>query len=229
MREGKSAAAASAGCGCEVIGDFLDNALDGIETDLGVALIVVTEEDAAVIGSPLRVLDIAVEFIGERVRIGAVAIHEVQLGSLMALVAIIVSGVGDPFAVRRDFGRIVGTFAAGQRAKRAIGDAEFIDFGVLIFVIGFRIAIDGSDQIFAIGCPGSAIGAEFIAAIREIAVGDLTRGAALTIDDEELHVTGFEIARTIETIDQTIVGGGRIGPFRAGRRRRKIGDMRALA
>jgi len=44
VREGKSAAAASAGCGRKVIGDFLDNALDGIETDFGVALIVVTEK-----------------------------------------------------------------------------------------------------------------------------------------------------------------------------------------
>src|SRR6267143_2848508 len=61
--EGKSAAAAGTGGGSKMVGNFLENAIDRIETDLGVALIVVTEEDATVVGSPLRVLDIAVELV----------------------------------------------------------------------------------------------------------------------------------------------------------------------
>jgi len=36
-------------------------------------------------------------------------------------------------------------------------------------------------KVLAIGRPGSAIGAELVAAIREIAVGDLARGAAFTV------------------------------------------------
>jgi hypothetical protein len=115
--EGKSAAAPGACSGSEVIGDFLESAFDGVETNFGVALIVVTEIDTAVVGSPLRVLDIAVEFVRKRMRARAVAIHEVQLGGLMALVAVIVAGVGDELAVGRDSGRIVGAFAIGQRAK----------------------------------------------------------------------------------------------------------------
>src|SRR5712691_4333134 len=91
------------------------------------------------------------------------------------------------------------------------------------------MAIDGSDQVLAIGRPGCARGAEFVATIREIAVGDLARSTALAVYDEELHVAGFEIARPIETINQTIVGGGRIGPFRTGRRSRQIGDVRTLS
>src|SRR6202022_2845956 len=119
--EGKGAVAAGARGRSKVIGNFLESAIDRIETDFGVALIVVTEEDAAAVGSPLRVLDIAVEFIGERMRIATVAIHEVELCGLMALVTIIVAGVGDEFSVGRDYGRIVGALATGQGAKRAVG------------------------------------------------------------------------------------------------------------
>src|SRR5205807_2494263 len=100
-----------------MIGNFLESAVERIETDLGVTLIIVTDVDATVVGSPLRVLDIAVEFVGERMRIGAVAIHEVQLGGLMALKAIIEAGVSDELPVGRDGGRIVGPLASGKRAK----------------------------------------------------------------------------------------------------------------
>jgi len=40
--------------------------------------------------------------------IGAVAIHEVKLGGLMALVAIIEAGVGDKFSVGRNGGELSG-------------------------------------------------------------------------------------------------------------------------
>ncbi len=211
-----------------MIGNCFASAVDREETDLGVALIVVTKEDAAIVGSPLWVLDIAVEFIGERMRIAAVAIHQIKLGRLVALIAIIVAGVSDEFSVGRDNWRIVGAFAIGKGTKGAVCDAEFVDFAVKVFVIGFGMAIDGNDQILGIGCPGRTAGTEFVATVREIAVGDLAWCAAFAVNDEDLHVAGFEIARPIETINQTIVGGGRIGPFCAGRRGRKIGDVGAF-
>jgi len=43
-----------------------------------------------------------------------------------------------------------------------------------------------------------------------------------------LHEAGLEITHTIEAINQTIVCGGRVGPFRAGRRSRQVGDVRAF-
>jgi len=48
----------------------------------------------------------------------------------MALVTVIVPGVGDEFSVGRDCGRIVGAFAIGQGTKGAVGDAELVDFGI---------------------------------------------------------------------------------------------------
>src|SRR4029077_20795163 len=94
-RKRKSAASAGARSRSEMIGNFLECAVDGIETNFGVALIVVTKEDSTVVGGPLRILDVAVEFVGDGVRIGAVAIHEVKLGGLMTLIAVVITGVGD--------------------------------------------------------------------------------------------------------------------------------------
>src|SRR5712664_549707 len=122
--ERECAAASGAGGGSKVVGNFLESAFDGVETDLGVALIVVTDIDATIVVSPLRVLDIAVEFVRKRMRARAIAIHQVQLGGLMALVAVIVAGVSDEFPVGRNGGRIVGAFTSGQRTKRAVSHAE---------------------------------------------------------------------------------------------------------
>src|SRR5690242_9029634 len=96
-------------------------------------------------------------------------------------------------------------------------------------MVGFGMAIDGNDQVLAVRRPGSAIGAKFVAAVGEIAVGDLARCAAIAIDYENLHVAGLEIAHSIETIDQTIIGSRRIGPFRAGRRSWEVGDVRTFS
>src|SRR5437588_4716271 len=110
-----SAAPAGTQRGSKMFGNFLGNAAGyGIETYLGIALIVVAEIDAAVVRSPLGVLDIAIEYVRQGMRIGAIADHQVELGGLMALVAVIVAGVGDEFSVGRHSGRIVRPFAVAE-------------------------------------------------------------------------------------------------------------------
>ena len=157
-------------------------------------MIVEAEVDAGAVGCPLRVLDVAVEFSGEGVRAGAIAVHQVKLGGLMALVPIIVAGVGDEFSVGRNGGCIIRSFAIGERAHRTVGDTEFVDFVIEVFVIGFRMAIDGNDQILAIGGPRGTRGTEFIAAVGEVTVRDLPRRATFCVDDKNLHVAGLQIA-----------------------------------
>ncbi len=73
------------------------------------------------------------------------------------------------------------------------------------------------------------LGPILVAAIREVAVADLARGAAFRGNDENLHEAGFQIARAVEAIDEAIVGGGWIGPFGSRGRRGKIGDVRTFA
>src|SRR5882762_970886 len=91
------------------------------------------------------------------------------------------------------------------------------------------MAVDGNEQVLAIGGPRGARGTEFIAAVGKVAVRDLPRRTTLCVDDKNLHVAGLQIACAIESVDQTIVDGGRIGPLCARRRGRQIGDMRTFA
>src|SRR5712692_116430 len=83
----------------------------------------------------------------------AVGVHEIELGGLVALVAVVESGVGDEFSVGRGPGGVVGAFAIGERAQGAVGNIEFVDFRVEVFVIGFGVAVGGDDQEFAVRRP----------------------------------------------------------------------------
>src|SRR5271155_4874830 len=122
----------------------------------------------------------------------------------MTLVAVVKTGVGDPLSVRRNSWIIVGAFAIGEGAERTVGDAELVNFGVEIFVVGFRVAIGGDEEKFTVGRPSGASGAVLVAAIREISVGDLAWRAALGGNDKDLHEARFQIARAIVAIDEAI-------------------------
>ena len=213
-----------------MIRDFLASAVEQTKANFGIALIIVAEVDAATVGGPLRILDVAVEFVVQGVRAGAIAVHEIELGGLVALIAIVVTGVSDEFSVGRNGRRIVRSFAVRERAQGTVGDTKFVDFIVAVFVIRLGVAIDGNDQVLAIGGPGGARGAaEFVAAVGEIAVGDLPWRATLGVDDKNLHVAGLQVPRAIEAIDEAVVGGGRIGPLCARRRNGKISEMGTLS
>src|SRR5882672_8307494 len=225
----KRAATVSTESGSDVIGNFLKGAIDRVEADFCVALIGVKKIDTAVVGSPVRALNVAIARVRERAGAAAIAVHEIELGGLVTLIAVVETGVGDPLSVRRYRGRVIRSLAVGQCAKRAVGDAELIDLGIKIFVIGFGMAVNGKDEELSIGSPGGARGAEFVAAVGEIAVGDLPGRATLGVDDKNLHVAGLQVPRAIETIDEAIVHGGRIGPLCARRRSGKIGEMGTLS
>src|SRR6266852_3185449 len=228
-RDREGAATVGAGAGDDVVGDFLEVAIGGGKADFGVALIVVEEIDAGIVRRPFRRLDVAVEFVGDGMGGAAVAVHQIELGGLVALVAVVESGVGDEFTAGRNSGSVVRAFAIGERAQSAVGNAEFVDFGVENFMVGFGVTVGGDEQEFAVRRPGGARGAEFVAAVREISVGDLARGAAFGGDYKHLHKAGLEIAGAVEAIHETVVCGGGLRPFCAGRSSRKIGDVRAFA
>src|SRR5208282_219020 len=145
--------AVGAGARGHVVGNFLERAIGGEKTDFCVAQIAVLEIDAAIIGRPLGTLYVAIKLVGNGMRAGPVALHEVELGCLVALITVVIAGVGDPFSIGRNDRIVVWTFAIGQRAKRAIGDAEFVNLRVKTFVVGFRMAIGGDQKKLSIGCP----------------------------------------------------------------------------
>src|SRR5260370_24610540 len=117
MGEREGTAAACTRRRGKMVGNLVGSGINGKESDVGFTLIVVADIDATVIGSPLRILDIAVELLGEGTRIGAVAIHKIKLGGLMALVAIIEASVGNEFPVGRNGGPIVLTVSECPRAS----------------------------------------------------------------------------------------------------------------
>src|SRR5216683_2873928 len=146
-RDREGAATVGAGAGDDVVGDFLEVTIGGGKADFGVALIVVEEIDAGIVRCPFRRLDVAIEFVGDGMGAAAVAVHQIELGGLVALVAVVESGVCDEFSVRR---------------------------------------------------PRGACGAEFVAAVGEISVRYLARGATLGRDYKHLHEAGLEIASAVE-------------------------------
>src|SRR5262249_1285035 len=146
VRDGKGTTDSGVGAGSQMFDDSLQRALSRIEADLRITLVVIAEINTAVIGRPLGLADVAVEFFGKRVRAGAVAVHKVELRSLMALEAIVVPGVGDPFAVGRNHRIVIGPLSVRQSPQGAISDAEFINFRIEESVIGFGMAICGNDQ-----------------------------------------------------------------------------------
>src|ERR1700674_1279741 len=99
VSQGKRAAAASTRRGSEVVGDFLEGSFRGVEADFGVALIIVAKIDARAVRSPLGILNVAVELIGEGARTTAVPIHQEEFGALVTLIAVVVAGVSDEFSV----------------------------------------------------------------------------------------------------------------------------------
>ena len=86
------------------------------------------------------------------------------------------------------------------------------------------MAIGGDEEKFSIRRPGGAGGAEFVAAIGEISVGDLARSAAFRGNDKNLHEAWLQIACAVESIDEAIIGGGWLGPL--GSRGRRRADRR---
>src|SRR4029077_15579870 len=99
--DGERAAAVGAGSGDDMVGNFLEIAVRGRETDLGVALIVVKEIETGVVRSPFGILNVAVELVVDGMGATAVAVHDVKLGGLVPLVTVVETGVSDQFSVGR--------------------------------------------------------------------------------------------------------------------------------
>ena len=91
------------------------------------------------------------------------------------------------------------------------------------------MTVRGNNQELAVRSPLRARWAPFVAAIGEIAVRDLSGRAAVRADDEHLHVARLEIPYAVETIDQAVIRGRRIGPFRSGRRTGQVRQVWTLA
>src|SRR6266852_5673259 len=117
MGQRKRAATVGTQSGSDVIGNFLEGAVDGGEADFSIALIGVKKIDTAVVRGPVRALNVAIELVREGAGAATIAVHEIELGGLVTLIAVVETGVGDPLSVGRYGGRVIGSFAGGQSAE----------------------------------------------------------------------------------------------------------------
>src|SRR5882762_4257791 len=138
----KRAATVGTERGSDVVRNFLKGAIDRVEADFCVALIGIKKIDTAVVGGPVRALDVAIELVRKGAGAAAIAIHEIELGGLVTLIAVVETGVGDPLSVGRYDRRVIGSFAVGQCAEGTGRDAKLIDFGIEILVIRFGMTVD---------------------------------------------------------------------------------------
>ena len=182
----------------DVAGDHAHRAVDADMADARRPLVVVLEEEPLAGGVPARLLDVAVERLGERSRAAAVAVHEVEAGHLVTLAAIVEAGVGDQPAVRGDACVVVGATPVGQRPHRAAGRRHRVDLAVERVVLGIVVAVGREDQRPAIRCPVEA------AAVVDVAGGQLSRRAAVGGQDEEVRAPAGEVAAAVEAVDEVV-------------------------
>src|SRR5881409_3736939 len=90
-----------------MVSSFLEGTVGSKKADFCVALVGVKKINTTVVGSPLRTLNVAVELVGNRMGARAIAVHHVELSGLVALIAVVKAGIGDPFSVGRNNGRVV--------------------------------------------------------------------------------------------------------------------------
>src|SRR3989442_13544333 len=99
-----------------MLSSFLEGTVGSKKADFCVALVGVKKIDTAVVGSPLRTLNVAVELVGNRMGARAVAVHHVELSGLGALLGVVKAGIGGPFSVWGNNGRVVRPLGVGQTA-----------------------------------------------------------------------------------------------------------------
>jgi len=83
----------------EMAGENFGGAVEREVGELGVTLIGVGEENALAVGGPVGSGGVAIESRSYDVRIAAIAVGNLKVGGLVALVAVIEADVGDEFAV----------------------------------------------------------------------------------------------------------------------------------
>src|SRR5215469_8567715 len=133
----RAAARVAGATAANLVGELVRAAIEFDEAELGVPLVVIEEIDSAAILGPMWVADIAVEFVGDTVRVRAIALHQVQACDLVALKFVVEAGVGDALSVGRNSRRAVWAAAIRKRTHAAISDVELVDLGIArsVFVV----------------------------------------------------------------------------------------------
>ncbi len=151
-------------------------------------------------------------------RVGAVAIHDIQADDLVALLAVVEARVGDASAVRRDDRSAVRPIPIGQRAHLAALCRHRVDLGIQRLVVGVRVPVGGEDQVLAVRTPVQA------AVVIDVAAGHLLRRAAVGRHHEQMRATVRQVTLAVESVHQPVDDLDIGPPVGTLGRRRQLGD-----
>ncbi|MND80785.1 hypothetical protein D3C80_725630 [compost metagenome] len=172
--------------------------------------------------APRRGLDRAVQAAGQDAAVRAVAVHHIEAGVVIAHPLIIIADIGDAATVGRDDGRLVRASAVGQGGQDAGAGVQGIDFAVGGLALPVGAAIGAEIEGGGIGRPGQ------IAAVVEVALGQLARPAAVGGGDEDLTIARLQIALAVSAIGDGVDDLQRrrpLGAFRLGQGRAQAGGL----
>ncbi len=187
------------------------------------AMVVIGRVDRLAVGRPLDVVDAAIEPAGQQARAGAIAVHDVEVGVLVAAVRVLKAEVGDQPPVGRHRGRLVGPVPLGQRAHRTARDVERVDFAVVRLALPIGRAHRRKIQRPAVRRPAER------AAIVVIAEGQLARRTAVGRHDEDMVEGRLDITAAVSAVGDPVDHLERFGPFRTLGLGRRLAQLHAFA
>ena len=128
---------------------------------------------------PRRIREIA----GQQALVGAVAIHQIQVGEIAVVLVLVVPGVGDAPPVGGGKRSGIGSKPVGERGNFECSEIDGMDLGVAPLVPFLGLEVPPKVEFGAVGRPpGIAVGF--------VARGDLPgRAAQLGVDDEDLRIS----------------------------------------
>ena len=176
--------------------------------DLDRAVVVVLKQQLPAVAGPLRIGGVAVERRRERMRVRAVAVHDIELGCLITQTFVVEAQVGDVLAVGRNDRVVVRPAPIGERSNRIVGQDRRGRFRCPA-VRSRRRRADSRVIKHALAVRIECRGALVV----EIAVGELADRAAVGADNEKLAEDVGQITLAVDPEHHPVDELGRIGPF----------------
>ena len=199
----------------QLIGHHIDCAIQSHARNNRRPAIIIADVEAAPMARPFDTIDVAVQRCRQRAPVRTVAIHDVQLGIVIAEQLIIKSEIGDIAAIRRNAWREIRAVAIGELGDPFAIDGERVDFALPTIDLPIFLPVHRGYDLRSIGEPADGIACALRPAVMEIAVADLTRRPAFRRYNENMRIAGLEIASAICAVDKVGFLRQRVSPFRA--------------
>ena len=193
----------------QIIRERLDFSIKGRKSNFAVPALIEFEIDPTAVLAPDRHLDVPVQIPGHDPRAGAVAIHNIEAGNLIALVLIVKAYISDLPPVRRQRRVLIWTNAIRESVNAAVADRDFVDLRIERLILPILVPVSREDDRLAIWRPSER------SLVIESPVGELVGRASVRWHDKKLLVRLFQIAFLVGPINHPTNRFWWLGPFGA--------------